>query len=1192
MLIHPGFKPGVWLASLCLLLLAQFSWADAPPPPAPNPSLDRLLSMRDSLARRTLRVARIVSSSANLERLDNRILRSLSEQYLQRIMAQLNLQFEYVDVPSPKAAVVALSEQRVDLLVRATGFENANPDILLSQAYLPINPIIVGRSQDQSQPLDLRGRQVLVLEDYLPIERVQQAYPKAQVREVSNTPEAFELLVDKQADVFIGDQLRANFYLQTRTDLHLQNKFSAHLPQTGFAFAVHRDDAVLLALLNYGLRSIPEMEKLRINQQVCHGPYPCLASENFILSAQELAWLKQHRQITVLLDDVPGYLYRNGKGEWTGLSLKLLRKLGSTFGMKIHMQASRSADDDLLQLAKGTANLSGRQFSSRYANQELHLTLPFGSRNWTFLVREGDSSPNSLEVMGGRKLALSREHPLYAHLHTLYPNIQLVRSENFRHSMSLVLNRQVDATLVSSVTTRNAPEPGLQYGWTIKATPTPHQFAVAAADKPLQSILNKLLESMSRNPQSDIQVIAERPLSNFWQWAVENAWHVGLAVLLILALSMLWNWRLKIQVKRRICAQTQLQDKLAFQFSLLNGLPTPVYVRDLEGRLTACNRAYEAFFCTAQELIEGLLPSEQSSLPKGFALGLEAEHQLLLHDHQPRFIDTTLICKGQEHHLYLWLVPFYNARGQLQGSLGGWLDITTRKQLELELREAKQEAQTASAAKSEFLASMSHELRTPLNALVGLLELETSGRTDASVNLRIAQQSAMAMIDLIGNILDLDKIESRQMQLALEPTDLAALLGNSLALFNAQAKDKGLYIRLAYQAPLQRWYALDALRVQQIVHNLLSNALRFTEQGGIELRVREEPLAGDRSLLTLSVCDTGIGIAQALQGQIFEPYRQASAQTAQCYGGSGLGLTICKQLTELMGGRIWLESVPGQGCCVHVALPLRWQLAAQLQAQVPDLPAAPSQALRVLVVDDVSTNGLVLSLQLERLGHQAKHLCSGAEALLELQKQTYDVLISDCNMPSMDGYALTRAVRAQELALAQKPHLIVGYTASALCNEASQCYDAGMDDLMIKPVTLARLHEVLSVLLATEPRELEAQADSFNLAHLLDTDQDSETIRQRILCELQVNLEQEISQFAALNLPAHPEQIDSVSHRLAGMACMIDALELAGACNALRQTIGQPATYIAAAEQALLRSLQRIQQDVHRQLDSLAEPAA
>ena len=1150
--------------------------------------LTRLLEMRNALPSKTLRVATIAPPERPLESAGNQVLKALSNQYLDLIGDQLGLTFERVELPSPQAAIQALLDRRIDLLPRASEFEAHEPGLILSQPYLDNQPIIVGRNNDQSLPPDLSGKRVLVLENYLRPAMVRQAYPQAEVALVRTTAQAFEQLASEQADAFISDKFRANLYMQARPDLGLHNKFAAYLPNTGFAFAMRRDDRALRTLIDYVLGNIPEAHKQKIQHSSSQQPFPFAPTESFSLSPTELAWLGAHRRIRLLAEEAPPYLYRRADGQWAGLSINLLQTLASTLRLQLEIQPSQSKAGDLAQLLAGNADLTTRSLAVSDGARGVGFSQAYGTRNWAFIIRAGDSSPSSLEAMQGRKLALPRNHPLLGYLRQRYPGIQLLLTEHYREALDRVLQHQVDATLDTPVGTEALPGQGLQFGLSFEATPTPHQFAVAPGSRELLSILDKLLDALAKTPQSDIQLIAEqRPDAALWEWIAEQAWHVLLVALLIFVLSLIWNWRLKRQIKETNSAQTRLQDKLAFQFSLLNGLPTPLYVCDLEGRLSTCNRAYEEFFSTRQEQVRERLPTEQPSMPEDFAQALQEEHRLLLASHRPRFLDTRLLINGQERYLYQWLVPFYNARGVLQGLLGGWLDISERKHLELKLREAKQAAQQASAAKSEFLASMSHELRTPLNALVGLLELETCSRQTPSHHLRVAQQSATSMIDLIGNILDLDKIESGLMQLAPHPTALEPLLSNSLGLFAAQAQEKNLHLRFDYQATPHRLYLVDALRLQQIFHNLISNALKFTDRGSIQARVTERVLRPGVSLLTLSVRDTGIGIPQALQPLIFEPYRQASARTAHLYGGSGLGLSICSQLSQLMDGHIWLESEPGQGCCVHVELPLKWQPALAPPLELP-APQQATQALRVLVVDDVSTNGLVLTLQLQRLGHQAQHVSSGEQALLALREAPYDVLISDCNMPEMDGYALTRAVREDEQRRGLAARLIIGYTASALSNEATQCSNAGMNDLMVKPVTLARLREVLShhAPIDAEPRTQRP----FNLDHLDEVGKKSAILRRRILLELTQNLQQEIAQLRLADLAETPQVIGDLSHRLSGVACLIDAREMAASCHALRQADAQQPAAIRRCQAELLATLERIFDQAKADLAALRQP--
>ncbi|AOE87583.1 ATP-binding protein [Pseudomonas sp. TCU-HL1] len=660
-------------------------------------------------------------------------------------------------------------------------------------------------------------------------------------------------------------------------------------------------------------------------------------------------------------------------------------------------------------------------------------------------------------------------------------------------------------------------------------------------------------------------------------------WHAFLLVSWIVVPSLLWNWRLQVQVSERRTAQDQLCDQLAFQFSLLNGLPTPLYVRDLDGCLITCNRAYENFFGSSLEELRGTRVQQLPFAPPELVELLATEYQQLLQHRQPRYFDCRIESAGQSFHVYHWLVPFYSARGSLQGLLGGWIDISDRKHLEDRLREAQQAALDASAAKGRFLATMSHELRTPLNALVGLLELETTRCATPSENLLIAQQSAHSMIDLIGNILDLDKIESGQMQPAPQPTDLETLLRGSLDLFAAQAREKGLDLRLHCALPPARHGLLDPLRLRQVLHNLLGNALKFTHQGHVTLRAEALEQPPGRSLLRVQVSDSGIGIPAQIQPRIFDAYRQAHAEAPNEYGGSGLGLSICRHLTDLMGGRIWLESQPGQGCRMNLELPLDWIPAGHDATPPPVQPAATgTTGLEVLIVDDVPTNGLVLQQQLASLGHRGTFVSDGEAALRACQERHFDVLISDCNMPRMDGYTLTRTVRAREAAHGTTPMRIIGYTASALSGEESRCREAGMDELMIKPVTLARLRGALGGALPMIDREPAGASagQGFDLSHLEGLQGIEPALLDRLLSELRSSLTQE-RQRLRTPLPADdPEAVGQVAHRLSGLACTIDAPGLMHACQGLQPALERGPAALHAQQSQVLASLEALLQQL------------
>lgn len=650
-------------------------------------------------------------------------------------------------------------------------------------------------------------------------------------------------------------------------------------------------------------------------------------------------------------------------------------------------------------------------------------------------------------------------------------------------------------------------------------------------------------------------------------------------------LALLWSRSLRRRERRRKARHEQLAERLQFHGALLDNLPTPLFVRDPEGRLQACNRAYEE--CLGQSLadLRGSTLEPGGRCPDELVERLRGEYRQLLESRLPRRLDCRVEIDGKSRYLDLWLTPFYNARGRLQGLLGGWSDISERKRLEFRLRQAQRAAEAASAAKGEYLAHMSHELRTPLNSLVGLLELEQ--RRVPSDNLRVARQSALLLMELAGNILDLDRLDDRRMPLQPQPVDLPALLRDSLALFAATAREKQLRLHLDCQLPAARRYKADPLRLRQVLHNLLGNALKFTDHGSIRLAVEEAPLDAGRSRLTFSVSDTGIGIPAAARATLFEPPSQASAPRAHPQAGAGLGLSICKRLVELMGGRIWLDSPPGKGCRIAFELALTWEAATDAASPGEEPAPVAGRALQVLVVDDVSSNALVLRQQLRSLGHHAVTVASAEAALAAWEEQRFDVLISDCNLPGMSGYALCRTLRERERRSGRPPCLVLGYTANALAGEGRRCREAGMQDLLTKPVTLRRLRQVLDRHAADQP----AAGARFDLAHLLVLEGTGPGVKEELLEELRANLIEESARLLAPLAQLPPEAALQLLHRLEGLACIIDAPDLLRTCQATREALGQDAEALWQRQETLLASLSSLLDDIERHLSDAGDDA-
>jgi len=383
--------------------------------------------------------------------------------------------------------------------------------------------------------------------------------------------------------------------------------------------------------------------------------------------------------------------------------------------------------------------------------------------------------------------------------------------------------------------------------------------------------------------------------------------------------------------------------------------------------------------------------------------------------------------------------------------------------------QARQVAVEANLAKSRFLANMSHEIRTPLNGILGMSELLQATRLDGT-QVRYVQAistAAHALHELLGDILDLSKIEEGKVGLERVDFDPAQLLAGVAAIYRELGLTRGIAVQTAIALQALPRVSGDPTRLRQVVTNLLGNALKFTSVGTVVLRA--EPAArpdGDgRPWMRVSVQDTGIGMTPEQMAQLFQRFSQADDSTTRRFGGSGLGLVICKHLVELMGGTIHADSVPGHGSTFWFELPLAPALDAEsaeaVGAASPDIPAdlpGPRPA-RVLVVEDNTVNCLVVQAMLERLGMAVTLAHDGAQAVAAVQAQDVDVVLMDCQMPVMDGYEATRRIRSSGHPRAQLP--IVALTANALAEDRQRCRDAGMNDYLPKPVTGEALAGVL-----------------------------------------------------------------------------------------------------------------------------------
>jgi len=397
-------------------------------------------------------------------------------------------------------------------------------------------------------------------------------------------------------------------------------------------------------------------------------------------------------------------------------------------------------------------------------------------------------------------------------------------------------------------------------------------------------------------------------------------------------------------------------------------------------------------------------------------------------------------------------------KGRPQRMVGALRNITSAKQAEQKLMAAIAAAEAANTAKSQFLATMSHEIRTPMNGVLGMAQAMAAEELSPTqrVRLEVIRESGQSLLTILNDVLDISKIEAGKLELEeadFEIDEIAESVRQAFAAI-AEAKDLQLILQIAPRA--EGVYRGDATRVRQILSNLISNALKFTEAGSVTVNAQR---VGGR--LRLSVSDTGIGIAQADMRRLFEKFEQADASTTRRFGGSGLGLAICRQLAEMMGGAIRGRSRVGEGTTFVVSLPLDWRGPSQRQPREaePAASATPAEAggLRVLAAEDNEINQLVLKTLLGQFGLEPVIVPDGEAALEAWEREPWDVILMDVQMPRMDGPTATRKIRRREAELGRPRTPIVALTANAMAHQIEEYRAAGMDAFVAKPIDVAEL---------------------------------------------------------------------------------------------------------------------------------------
>ncbi|NMY86535.1 transporter substrate-binding domain-containing protein [Pseudomonas sp. WS 5411] len=1125
----------------------------------------------------------------------------ITADYAALLSGMLHLKIDVLRYDSVAAATQALRNGELDLLGTVISVGGTDQDLALTSAYVQAPSVLVTRSSTgEALAPDLAGNRLAIVDHVLPTDAVTAHYPKATLQLHPSAQSAIGAVAFNQADAYLGDAVSTHYLVGKYflNDVYLTTLAGV---STHFSFALDQHNNRLLRIINAALEVIPNSERMTILRRWGAGDMSVTGPDLLLFTETEQRWLQKHPRLTVGVSDgfAPVYFF-DGRGEFWGISAEVLAKVSQRTGLKFNVVRSSSMQKLIDQLRSGEVDLIAGFPPGTFRDEELRFTRPYLTSPFVLITQDKPDKPQSLEGMVGKRLAMRHGNGLQDYIRETFPSIQLIETATAAEALALVDKGDADGALSLLVNGRYMVQrqyrDRLRVAGVVGPVSASTGFAISRGALELYSILDKVLQSI---PPEELDELTRRwrnevVIDNNWlnyRWRDVQGFAISA---LLLMLALVWILRLRKLVSILKKAELALNDQMEFMRALIDGTPHPIYVRDCEGRLISCNSAYLEVLGLPREAVMGLRLNDIKVVGASDAEMFQAEYIRVMETGTRCIQDRTYTFKGVVHTVYHWMLPYYTSEGVIMGIIAGWIDISDRQRLMDQLLHAKENADDANRAKTTFLATMSHEIRTPLNAVIGMLELAIK-KVDQGVMdrfaIEVASGAARGLLDLIGDILDIARIESGRLSLSPERANLRELVESVVRIFEGVARQKGLPLLLDFDLKASCDVLIDPLRFKQILSNLLSNAIKFTDEGEVRLSVQAVLSAcGERLEIHVQVNDTGIGICAEDQALLFSQFGQARNNHQSARGGSGLGLVISRTLCEMMDGHLHLTSLPGKGTQIDIRLDLLIlqpvPAAERSAAKLPD----QMSVLNILVIDDYPANRLLLSQQLSYLGHSVSDAEDGAHGLRAWRNDHFDVVITDCNMPMMNGYELTQAIRYEEQSSGVQPCLILGLTANAQPEEKDRCLAEGMDDCLFKPISLSdlsiRLASVESVAESSRKGAVSPFVEGgINLSSLRQLNGGDQAATRKLLRSLASSNEKDMLLLIKLFGEHDLSGLSGLAHRVKGAARIIKAGDLNQCCEQLEEVCrGEDNAALTETVDALQQAMERLGHTLEQQI--------
>ncbi|KRB04170.1 hypothetical protein ASD86_17690 [Lysobacter sp. Root690] len=1115
----------------------------------------------------------------------------MSVALIREILSAKGIRLKYVPLANVDEIAKAMCEGRVDLAMSVTLTTARTRCIAYTDPYLQLGVYAVRHSADtrviNSETLKrmripvLRGSQIQV--------QAPDWFPKAQLIEVGSVGEALRLVDEGRADLYFDTPPVIRWHLEHDRYAHLNVLATDQLPAAirepvvSLLYTAPHAQLPLLRLVDAELKRDPErIARLRTQWL---GEDTLDESSTASLTNAQREWLGKQPKLRIAIADNSAPLSTiDGDGKAEGILPDYIHMVEEHLGVQFEPVFGNGYKSVANAMLTGTADIALVPIGGLPGEHWVY-SQPVDRMPTVIVTRHDNPAAIGMESLAGKRVAVNQLHRIGAAVLKAAPDARVVGVTTHAEGLRLVAAGKVDAHVGNLAVIDQV----------INTQFDPRSFQVAPADmeEDIAFVVDERLAPLIPIIDRQLSGLSEAERQRIHTHWISADYNYGLAwsnVILIVAGSLLaiaaisaFYLRLRQESRRRELADRKLREVAGnlpgvvfkaqrsasghIRFPYLTGRPELLFGVEAE-RLVAEERLIYSRIHPADR--RGLSRAiTDAALTRG---EISADFRVLTDDGSVRWVRVSALPQRPQPD---------DDEGQASYA-GYFVDITDAHAQAEALAAAKEQAEAATRAKSNFLATMSHEIRTPMGGMIGMLELmgQSDLNEDQKVLLGHMQDSARSLQDILDDILDVSKIEAGHLRLEHAPLQ-PRVLADAVAMHTASAcRKKGLRLDVHIDAAVARCYLGDAMRLRQVLLNLLGNAVKFTEHGGVWLAMGLDDAvspandggAASPARLRIEIGDSGIGMSAEQVARVFEPFHQADDSTSRRFGGTGLGLSICRSLVELMGGTIHIDSREGEGTRVIASLPLsraelpvsdpaplrvavavrdprradalRQQLAALGNQMVepgdavellfvdgeatdtvrvvrqPDsadvadyvidanpllhlhvvracawcrdpsgeghgdrLPLAAIEApraARILVVEDNAVNRELIRRQLAQLGYGCDLCEDGNAALSALCKQRYDLLLTDCQMPLVDGYALTREIRARENSARESSAgehgdhggasrlPIVAITASALPEQVDQCIAAGMDAYLIKPVHLSELRETLQRWLPAE----------------------------------------------------------------------------------------------------------------------------